>query len=164
MSDEDKKDPTGDPQDDQSAKDDQPQDASATESTPPAEEEKKPEEEAAADKPEAAAEEAAPAAAEKDSADSSAGDAAATAEGDQSLVCEDCNSEFTFTAGEQEFYTEKGFTPPKRCPTCRQAKKERSREVSDVTCAECGKPTTVPFVPTSDRPVYCRECFESKRN
>ena len=29
----------------------------------------------------------------------------------------------------------------------------------DVKCAECGKDTTVPFKPTGDRPVLCRECF-----
>ena len=28
---------------------------------------------------------------------------------DKVLVCKDCGQEFTFTAGEQEFYAEKGF-------------------------------------------------------
>ena len=28
---------------------------------------------------------------------------------DKTLVCKDCGNEFVFTAGEQEFYAEKGF-------------------------------------------------------
>ena len=35
---------------------------------------------------------------------------------DKTLVCRDCEAEFTFTVGEQEFYREKGFLhPPSRC-------------------------------------------------
>jgi hypothetical protein len=42
------------------------------------------------------------------------------------MTCADCKREFTWTAGEQEFFHEKGFTnPPKRCRECRQAKKEQ---------------------------------------
>ena len=38
---------------------------------------------------------------------------------DKSLVCTDCGKEFVFTAGEQDFYAQKGFTnPPSRCPDC----------------------------------------------
>ena len=40
---------------------------------------------------------------------------------DEKLICEDCGKEFDFTAGEQEFYAEKGLTnKPKRCPECRK--------------------------------------------
>jgi len=43
---------------------------------------------------------------------------------DKTLVCKDCGKEFTFTAGEQEFYAEKGFqNEPVRCPECRKARK-----------------------------------------
>ena len=39
---------------------------------------------------------------------------------DKTLVCRECGEEFVFTAGEQEFYAEKGFqNEPQRC------KKER---------------------------------------
>jgi hypothetical protein len=45
---------------------------------------------------------------------------------DKSILCPDCGITFTFTAGEQEFYASKGFTnDPKRCPQCRQAKKQQ---------------------------------------
>ena len=47
---------------------------------------------------------------------------------DETLICEDCGKEFVFTAGEQEFYAEKGLTnKPKRCPDCRKAKKQLHR-------------------------------------
>ncbi len=42
---------------------------------------------------------------------------------DRALTCSDCRSEFTFTASEQDFYAEKGFSDPRRCPSCRAAKK-----------------------------------------
>ena len=28
---------------------------------------------------------------------------------DKTLICKDCHKEFVFTAGEQEFYAERGF-------------------------------------------------------
>jgi len=151
---------------------------------------------------------------------------------DKTLECVDCGSEFVFTAGEQEFYSQKGFTnEPRRCPTCRQSKKSQrneggsrssfggggressygggrdssygggrdssygssrdsygsssrssfgggnsrgfgggggggggQREMFEAVCAECGKPTTVPFKPTQGRPVFCRDCFQQQRN
>ena len=43
---------------------------------------------------------------------------------DKTLTCRDCGSEFTFTAGEQEFFDQKGFTnAPTRCPSCRAARR-----------------------------------------
>jgi hypothetical protein len=43
---------------------------------------------------------------------------------DRTLVCQDCGMDFIFTAGEQEFYKEKGFdNEPKRCKECRDRKK-----------------------------------------
>lgn len=37
------------------------------------------------------------------------------------------------------------------------------REMFEVECAECGDTTTVPFKPTGDRPVLCRDCFQKNR-
>ena len=43
---------------------------------------------------------------------------------DKSLKCRDCGNNFTFTASEQQFFAEKGFTnEPGRCPTCRRARR-----------------------------------------
>lgn len=44
---------------------------------------------------------------------------------DKVLVCKDCGSEFTFTAGEQQFFAEKGFSEPQRCAECRKARKQQ---------------------------------------
>ena len=42
----------------------------------------------------------------------------------KTLTCLDCGTEFVFTAGEQEFYAQKGFTnEPTRCASCRQQRK-----------------------------------------
>lgn len=46
---------------------------------------------------------------------------------DRTLTCRDCGEEFTFTGGEQEFYTERGFSEPQRCPSCRQQRKARNQ-------------------------------------
>ena len=83
---------------------------------------------------------------------------------DKILVCKDCGQEFTFSAGEQAFYAEKGFeNEPQRCKACRDARKNgsrsNSREMFEATCAACGKTARVPFQPREDRPVYCSECF-----
>ena len=84
---------------------------------------------------------------------------------DKTLVCRDCGQEFVFTAGEQEFYAEKGFqNEPTRCRDCRQAHKAARnngtvREMHDAICANCGAATKVPFQPREDRPVYCSECY-----
>jgi len=88
---------------------------------------------------------------------------------DRTLVCRDCGAEFIFTAGEQEFYNEKGFTnEPTRCKDCRQARKDSggrqgAKEMYPAVCAACGKETTVPFQPRGDRPVYCSDCFSNQR-
>ncbi|WP_066499029.1 zinc-ribbon domain-containing protein [Abyssisolibacter fermentans] len=43
---------------------------------------------------------------------------------DKKIICKDCGNEFIFTAGEQEFYAEKGFdNEPVRCKDCRAKRK-----------------------------------------
>lgn len=85
---------------------------------------------------------------------------------DKTLICKDCGAEFVFTAGEQQFYAEKGFeNEPQRCKACRMARKNNAgatkpqREMFTATCASCGAEARVPFRPREDRPVYCSDCF-----
>ena len=87
---------------------------------------------------------------------------------DKTLVCKECGNEFIFSAGEQEFYAEKGFeNEPARCRDCRDKRKRNrdggERQLYTVICADCGKETQVPFEPKNDRPVYCRDCFSNHR-
>ena len=106
---------------------------------------------------------------------------------DQVLTCADCGIDFVFSASEQEFFAQKGFTSaPKRCASCRAQRRASGggggggygassggysgggysrgpREMFDAVCARCGKDTQVPFRPTGARPVYCSDCFRLMR-
>lgn len=102
---------------------------------------------------------------------------------DQTLTCADCSGSFIFTAGEQQFYAEKGFAnTPKRCNDCRSKKRAQSRvrpsragdgpsRVSGshrggdrprfpAVCSRCGSSFDAPFQPKPDRPILCRSCFK----
>ena len=98
---------------------------------------------------------------------------------DRTLTCQDCGAAFTFTAEDQQYHAEKGYTnEPKRCPNCRSNRRSGGggggygggggggyrapREMHDAVCAQCGKQTQVPFLPRGDRPVYCSDCFSKQ--
>src|ERR1019366_7036217 len=103
---------------------------------------------------------------------------------DETLNCVDCSAPFTFSTGEQEFFASKGFTnKPNRCVDCRAARKAQRgtggggssagggggyssdrapREMFEVKCSQCGGKASVPFQPRGDKPVYCRDCFQSR--
>lgn len=103
---------------------------------------------------------------------------------DRMITCRTCGKDFVFTVREQEFFASRQFDEPRHCPECRaQRKRDKNlgqpfspqtpptrqtfsheKEWSEVVCASCGKPTSVPFKPTSGRPVYCRECFSMQRS
>lgn len=109
---------------------------------------------------------------------------------DQVINCSDCGIDFVFSASEQAFFAEKGFSSaPKRCSSCRAQRRASGgngggassygsggghgadvggyssapREMHDATCARCGNETQVPFRPTGARPVYCSDCFRMMR-
>ncbi|HEX6506948.1 MAG TPA: CxxC-x17-CxxC domain-containing protein [Chloroflexota bacterium] len=94
---------------------------------------------------------------------------------DRSLTCVQCGSEFAFSADDQEFHASRGYQDPKRCPTCRAERRASQgggyasstgrfdrpqREMFTTTCSRCGKEAQVPFVPRTDRPVYCSDCYQ----
>jgi CxxC-x17-CxxC domain-containing protein len=97
---------------------------------------------------------------------------------DTKLLCIDCDQEFIWTQGEQQFFFDKGLqNPPKRCKTCKQAKNERIAAITisqtsgikqkievAVQCTQCKIKTTVPFYPSQGRPVFCRSCFLEMSN
>jgi CxxC-x17-CxxC domain-containing protein len=93
---------------------------------------------------------------------------------DRILKCIDCDADFVFTAGEQLFFHDKQFkNEPKRCKACKAKRvsvlgaapngQSSTKVETRTTCSHCGKDTTVPFKPTQGRPVFCRECFQSRR-
>ncbi len=103
---------------------------------------------------------------------------------DKTLNCVDGSTEFTFTGRDQQFYADRQFSEPRRCPACRAAKKaargessgggygggyggggysDRPREMFSATCDSCGKEARVPFRPTGSKPVYCSDCFSTRR-
>ena len=92
---------------------------------------------------------------------------------DRILRCVDCGAEFVWTAGEQQFFADKNFkNEPKRCKGCKAKRAARpaggpavgrERVETVTTCSSCGKETTVPFRPTQGRPVFCKECFQSRK-
>jgi CxxC-x17-CxxC domain-containing protein len=105
---------------------------------------------------------------------------------DKTLTCADCSQEFTFTATEQQFYADRGFSEPRRCASCRAARKAARgdsggsgfgnsyggggyggsrgpREMFSATCSSCGREAQVPFRPSGTKPVYCSDCFSTQR-
>ncbi len=101
---------------------------------------------------------------------------------DKTVKCRDCNTDFIFTVGEQEFYRQKGFDhSPTRCKNCRETRKSGggggggggygggggggggSREMYTATCSSCGASTQVPFNPSPGKPVYCRDCYQARK-
>jgi CxxC-x17-CxxC domain-containing protein len=91
---------------------------------------------------------------------------------DKTLTCKDCGATFIFTESEQAFFKEKGYdNEPQRCPDCRAARKQArnnrgyqsgDREMFPAVCAQCGQSTMVPFKPSNDKPVYCRDCYRPR--
>lgn len=86
---------------------------------------------------------------------------------DKTLICKECGKEFIFTAGEQEFYAEKGFeNEPQRCKACRDARKAAGRaprEMFETTCSECGGVARVPASLRGKDDILCSECFAKKK-
>ena len=121
---------------------------------------------------------------------------------DKILTCADCGQEFAFSSSEQQFYADRQFSEPRRCPSCRASRKasrgggssygassygsggytggsigsygsggggsyssapRAPREMFTATCSSCGREARVPFRPTSGKPVYCNDCFASRR-
>jgi len=94
---------------------------------------------------------------------------------EKTIQCADCGTDFSFTIEEQELFQIRGYTnEPKRCLSCRQARKvERNenrgnsyglpRQMFPAICASCGKETEVPFKPINGKPVYCSDCYNKVR-
>ena len=76
---------------------------------------------------------------------------------DKELTCVDCGLPFLFSAGEQQFFRNKGFAnDPKRCKRCKAKEsvgRLPPRGEAAVTRATRGVVATIPFKPTRNKPV-----------
>jgi glutaredoxin len=70
---------------------------------------------------------------------------------DRILVCRQCGKDFTFTVGEQERYSDKGWSEPRRCPQCRSARRRMDVRVCSGCAAELAK----------GDPAYCSSCLDN---
>ena len=93
---------------------------------------------------------------------------------DKTIKCRDCAKDFVFSAGEQQFFAEKGFDkPPIRCSECRKAKRQNRGEAKPqmpveegtftIKCKKCAKSMEVPFRPKFPDEIYCSECFQTEK-
>lgn len=90
-----------------------------------------------------------------------------TTRDDQQIQCMECGQTFVFSSEDQDYHAQKGYSAPKRCMVCREKRRQdksshRERQMYKVTCDACGCETEVPFKPSSDKPVYCRDCYQQK--
>ncbi len=86
---------------------------------------------------------------------------------DKTIICRDCGKPFTFTAGAQAFYAEKGFTcAPTRCPPCRTARQaagparaeaRRAGGPQEIASRPAGPPPARPR-PAGPREVHTATC------
>ena len=88
---------------------------------------------------------------------------------DKEIVCKDCQNKFAWTARDQEFYQEKGYSAPQRCKDCRMKFKQQrdnrdNQQKFEITCSQCGKQDTVTFEPRDPSTILCTECFYKKRD
>jgi DnaJ-class molecular chaperone len=86
---------------------------------------------------------------------------------DKEIECLQCGNSFTWTAGEQKFYEEKGLdNQPKTCPTCRDNRKKET--AYEVECQEC---QTKGHIKTANenqeslnkKLILCKDCADEKK-
>lgn len=72
---------------------------------------------------------------------------------DRILPCRQCGKEFLFTVAEQKRYNEKGWSEPRHCPPCREARREAGKRLCAGCAAELDR----------EGAVYCSQCLENIR-
>ncbi|MBV9278933.1 MAG: zinc-ribbon domain containing protein, partial [Chloroflexi bacterium] len=81
---------------------------------------------------------------------------------DRALTCVQCGNEFTFSADDQQYHSDRGYQDPKRCPSCRAERRSSQgggfssssssrggygrpeRQMYSATCSRCGREAMVP--------------------
>jgi CxxC-x17-CxxC domain-containing protein len=67
-----------------------------------------------------------------------------------------------FGVGERAGYGRGGYTASGGYSSHVGGYDRPRRRVYSAVCAQCGKETEVPFLPTGAKPVYCADCFRSR--
>jgi len=91
----------------------------------------------------------------------------ATTYQDLTIKCRDCGKSFIFSARDQEFFAQKGYTNmPVRCKDCRNIRKKAGPETGtqnktlyNIVCKQCGKSGEMATEPRKPDDVLCSECF-----
>jgi len=87
---------------------------------------------------------------------------------DQILTCLDCGNRFMWTAGEQQFFHDKGLQNiPKRCKGCTATYKAKILEKHPrfwIKCKKCKQKSEVPFEPKNSDFILCEECFIKQKS
>jgi len=82
---------------------------------------------------------------------------------DRVISCIDCGNKFMWTAGEQQFFYDKGLQNiPKRCKPCTAAYKAKLTANHPrfwIKCVDCKKKAEVPFEPKDEEHILCEDCF-----
>ena len=81
-------------------------------------------------------------------------------------TCTQCKKEFKLIAQELEFYKKMGLPHPDLCPTCRQERREKTRndrQFYKYPCAKCGKDMVTTVNPKKGLTVYCLDCYADFR-
>jgi len=77
--------------------------------------------------------------------------------GDRPVYCSDCNRAFRQSKMGGSSMGGGSFGARSQAP--------RQMYSVNLTCASCGAAITqLPFQPSGDKPVYCRDCMQARRN
>lgn len=104
---------------------------------------------------------------------------------DKTIACKDCGTEFIWSAKDQAFYADRGYSAPLYCKECREKRKQMRQtgqfgsgqhgssrfdstkpaggQRYEITCSKCGKQDTVSFPVRDPSTILCTDCFYQKR-
>ena len=83
-------------------------------------------------------------------------------------VCDECGRECKVPfrpSGDKPIYCSSCFEKQGNGISRNDSRRDdRDKEMFSTVCDDCGKNCKVPFRPSSDKPIYCSDCFEKRGN
>jgi len=85
---------------------------------------------------------------------------------DKPVYCSDCFRQSKSQYSENDSYSSRDDRSSRYSRDDRSSRYSRDDrgESATVTCADCGIECKVPFVPKTDKPVYCSDCFRQSKS